>query len=172
MRTDDQPTTGQRFQESQSVVLDLREPPTREEAGIAEGRNSLVVDRRPGGDPLRTSFTLPDGKVLEVPAVGVILAAAPAAGPGAPVETLTVNRAAEDLAAAHEAVRADAATLGIDAAEVDAFFGAVRPGTRVQKVFTGQRIGYLRAEVEVSHDPANGPFAELGYKLNWGSMFR
>ena len=163
------PTRGRVFQETQRVVLDLREPPTREEAGLEPGRSALIVEREPGG-MLDVSFTLPNGEVLAVPAIGVVLSTSSTAPADGPVESITVNRAADDLDEARAALIDGAKALGIDTAEVERYFAGVVPGSRVGYVFRGPRVGYLHAEVEVRHDPAHGPDAEVDYTLDWGSM--
>lgn len=168
MRTDDPPATnGARFQESQRVELDLREPPTREEAGIADGRGSLLVQRDPGR-MLDVTFHLPNGNVLKVPATGVLLATGPGADPAGPVESINVNRPVDDVAAAREAALADAGVLGFDAREVAAFFDGVTAGTAFTRVFE-RRVGYLHASLDVRHDPVNGAHADLLYTFAWGS---
>lgn len=169
MPDDDGPATqGEVFQRTQRVALDLREPPTREETGVVAGRNSFIVERS-GEAMLDVSLTLPDGTVLAVPAIGVVFSAAPGAGPDAPVERIVVNRVEESLDEAKAAVRAGAEALGIDPADVDSYFADVGSGERVKQVFGEARIGYLRAEIEIRHDP-DGTRTAVDYLLSWGSM--
>lgn len=162
------PPVAERFRRTQRVVLDLREPPTREEAGLVDGEATLIVERDPGG-MLDVSFSLPNDEVLAVPAIGVVLTTAPGGEPDGPVESITVNRAAGDLAEARAALLADADVLELDAAEIDRYFAGVSRGDRVRRVFQARPVGYIRVDVEVRHDPANGAHADIDYKLDWGS---
>lgn len=162
MRTDEPATRGEEFQRTQRVALDLREPPTRAEAGIEDGRGSLIVERR-GAEPLDVELTLPNDAVLALPAIGVVFSAPPD-DPAGPVESVTVNRTAASLAEARDMVLGDARALGIDAADVERHFGAARPAAT--RVFRGARIGYLLPEVEVRHD-ASG--VAVDYTLIWGN---
>jgi hypothetical protein len=87
---------------AQDVVrLDLREPPTREEAGFAEGRNSLILERV--GDAIDVELTLPTG-VLKTDAFEVRL-----------------NRRLPDIGAVPTELLEEADVLGLEAAEIQAF---------------------------------------------------
>lgn len=159
------------FQSSQRVVVDLRVPPSREQVGVATGRNSFIVERT-SSRMLEVSFTLPGGQVLSVPAIGVVFSAAPAAGPAPqPVERIIVNRVEQTVHAARTAVREDAAVLGLDAAAIDDYFAQGRPGEPVHRVFGPSRLGYLRVEVEVRRLFAHDRTA-IDYMFSWGSMLR
>jgi hypothetical protein len=159
------------FQRSQRVVLDLTEPPTREEAGLVDGKDTLIVERD-GDRPLDVAFTLPGGERLAVPAIGVVFATGVTGGTGGPVESITVNRVVDDVAAARAAVLADAARLNIPEDKVTAAFGRLQAGEPVQLAFEGSLVGYLRPAVEVRHQPGQGTGVEVHYSLDWGSMLR
>ncbi|HEV2890469.1 MAG TPA: hypothetical protein VGX28_08840 [Frankiaceae bacterium] len=161
-------TAADRFRAEQRVELDLRTPPSREEAGLADGSGTLIIERE-SERMLDVSLTLPNGAVLEVPAFGVVLSTSVDAAPDGPVESITVNRRVDDLATARAALVANAPTLALDAAEVGAFFDGVQPGPRETRVFASAGVGYLRIDVEVRHDPLNGEHVTIDYKLDWGS---
>jgi hypothetical protein len=91
---------------AQDVVrLDLREPPTREEAGFAEGRNSLILERV--GDAIDVELTLPTG-VLKTKAFGVNLLGPLGEAPGGRAFEVRLNRRLPDIGAAAGDLRASA----------------------------------------------------------------
>lgn len=124
---------------AQDVIrLDLREAPTREEAGFAEGRNSIIFERV--GDAIDVEIELPEG-VLKLDAFGVVLA-----GPRGPdgqrsgegVELVVVNRAVPDVAAVRDALVAEAPLLGLDATEVRDWAERVGGSASNQRAFEGR----------------------------------
>ena len=140
----------ERFEKTQQVHLDLREPVTRDEAGVAPGERAYIVERAGGDRFLDVELTVPGGQVLDVAAIGVVFAG-PGQPPGTGLDKIVVNGVAEDLPAAQDAVEVVVSVLGLDADEVRRFFERVRPGkdSRDQTVLIGAPRGYLRPVVEV-----------------------
>lgn len=118
--------------------LDLREAPTREEAGFAEGRNSVVFERV--GDALDVELELPDG-VLRVDAFGVALSGPLGEQVGKQVELVVVNRRLPDVAAVRDALVEEAPLLGLDPADVEQWAGQVGGSASTQRVFEGESSG-------------------------------
>ena len=104
------------------VRLDLREAPTREEGGFAEGRNSLVLERV--GAALDVEVVLPAG-TLQTDAFGVVLAGPLDATAGDHVATVMLNRRLPDLSALEGELRQEAAVLGLAEADIAAFVDQV-----------------------------------------------
>jgi hypothetical protein len=103
---------------AQDVVrLDLRELPTREEAGFAEGRNSLILERV--GDAIDVELTLPTG-VLKTEAFGVVLAGPVGETAADHAAEVVLNRRPPDIDALRSELMEEAEVLGLDAAEIQA----------------------------------------------------
>jgi hypothetical protein len=94
--------------------LDLREPLTREEAGFAEGRNSLILERV--GEAIDVEITLPTG-VLRTDAFGVSLLGPLGEAPGGRAFDVGLNRRLPDIGAVRSELMEEAEVLGLDAAE-------------------------------------------------------
>jgi hypothetical protein len=108
---------------AQDVVrLDLREPPTREEAGFAEGRNSLILERV--GDAIDVELTLPTG-VLKTEAFGVNLLGPLGETAGDRADQVGLNRRLPGLDAVQSELLEEAEVLGLDADEIRALTGHV-----------------------------------------------
>ena len=105
------------------IRLDLRQPPTREQAGFAEGRNSVIFERV--GPSIDVEVTLPGG-LLRTDAFGVVLAG-PLSGSGDQAVKVVLNRRLPDLAAVQRELLEEAPALGLDPAEIQAFVDDIRP---------------------------------------------
>lgn len=107
---------------AQDVVrLDLRDPPTREEAGFAVGRNSLILERV--GDSIDVEITLPTG-VLRTDAFGVVLSGPLGLGPDDRADRallVILNRRLPDVDAVRSELLEEADVLGLDPADIEAF---------------------------------------------------
>lgn len=173
MTTDD-PGTGpaaavrERFDQTQEVHLDLREPVSREEVGMGPGESDNIVERAGGGRFLDVEFTLPGDVLLDVPAIGVVFADAVGSLDNSPVERIIINRVEPDPAAARAALEAAVPVLGLDAQAVDKFFTRLRPDDAFgdQRVFTGPAIGYLSPTVEVIYSGRQARLI-INYTLSW-----
>lgn len=148
--------------------LDLREPVTREEAGVLRGRPGAIIERAGADRFLDVELTLPGGVVLDVPAIGVVFANQVGEPVDAPVQNITINGVADDLAAARSAVERVVPVLGLDGRVVEDFFDGLRPGEAFgsNRVLVGPPIGYLMPEVEIMY---KGPDRRvvINYYLSW-----
>ena len=109
------------------IRLDLREPPTFEQAGFAEGRDSVIFERV--GPFIDVEITLPGG-LLRTDAFGVILSGPPGETPDHVATQVVLNRTLPDLAAVQRELLEEAPALGLDPAKVQAFVDNVRPTPR------------------------------------------
>lgn len=160
----------ERFEKTNRVHLDLRDPLTRKDQIIATGRNSVIVERQSGDEMLDVEFLLPEGKVLDVPAYGVVFSAAPGAPAGAPPETIVVNRVEPNLDQAAQALRRAADKFDFDTERIEQFVRTARPAARPASkysnmVFPSRQIGYLRLQIEVRENPDD---VQINYTLYWG----
>lgn len=170
--------TVKRFQRTNQVHLDLREPLTRQRAGIAEGRNSVIVE--PGPDQiLDVRFLLPEGKTLDVPAIGVVFSSPPGqitAPPEVQPEKIVVNRVEPNLAQTESALRRAAEKFGFDPEPMQRFIRAARqaqgPGglPQVTRAFHAQQIGYLWLSMNARFESDDS--IQINYKLYWGDYGR
>lgn len=158
----------ERFRQTQEVHLDLREPVTREEVGVAAGEPDFILERGGGDRFLDVELTLPGGQVLDVPAIGVVFANDVGDPRDAPVQNIIVNSVAEDVPSARAAISAAAPVLGLDAAAVDRFFERLRESKTEDsgRVFDGKPVGYLRPTVEVFYRGSERRVA-INYSLAW-----
>lgn len=104
------------------VRLDLRDPPTRQEAGFAEGRNSLVIERV--GDAIDVEIVLPGDRVLRTEAFGVDLSGPLGLRPGESAERLhrvLLNRRLPDLDAVSAELMEEADALALDPKDIQDF---------------------------------------------------
>lgn len=116
------------------VRLDLRDAPTREEAGFAEGRDSLVLERV--GDAIDTEVVLPGG-TLRLDAFGVVLSGAPGERAVERVGLVVLNRRLPGRSAVAEALAAEAELLGLDRAAVERWADEPAAADEPQRVFEG-----------------------------------
>jgi hypothetical protein len=151
---------------AQDVVrLDLREPPTREEAGFAEGRNSLILERV--GDAIDVELTLPTG-VLKTEAFGVVLAGPVGETAGDHAVEVVLNRRLPDLDTVQRELMEEAEVLGLDAAEIRAFVDQVGtpPSASDDRVLTGRSPQGPAIYVEARYDED-----EQDWGLNYSFTF-
>jgi hypothetical protein len=152
---------------AQDVVrLDLREAPTREEAGFAEGRNSLTIQRV--GDAIDVEVVLPTG-VLKTDAFQVNLLGPPGEAAGDRATRVVLNRRLPDLAAVQSELQEEAEVLGLDPGEVDAFAEQVSspPSVADNRVLTGKGTGLPEIYVEARYDET-----EQDWGVNYSFSFR
>jgi hypothetical protein len=151
---------------AQDVVrLDLREPPTREEAGFAEGRNSLILERV--GDAIDVELTLPTG-VLKTDAFGVNLLGPLGDAPGGRAFEVGLNRRLPDVGAVRTELLEEADVLGLDPADIELFADEVGnpPSDTDNRVLTGTHPQPPEASVEVRYSNAGG-----GWVLSYSFIF-
>lgn len=119
------------------VRLDLREPPTREEAGFAEGRNSLLIERV--GDAIDVEVVLPGDRTLKTEAYLVRLFGPLDQQVGDKAVMIGINRRLPDIAAVREALLEEAEALALDPADIEAFTDRVgeSPSASLSQVLTG-----------------------------------
>jgi hypothetical protein len=152
---------------AQDVVrLDLREAPTREEAGFAEGHNSLTIQRV--GDAIDVEVVLPTG-VLKTDAFQVNLLGPPGETAGDRATRVVLNRRLPDLAAVQSELQEEAEVLGLDPGEVDAFADQVSspPSATDNRVLTGKGSGLPEIYVEARYDET-----EQDWGVNYSFSFR
>jgi hypothetical protein len=151
---------------AQDVVrLDLSEPPTREEAGFAEGRNSLILERV--GDAIDVELTLPTG-VLKTDAFGVVLAEPVGETAADHAVEVVLNRRLPDLDAVRSELLEEADVLGLDPADIERFADEVAnpPSDTDNRVLTGTHPQPPETSVEARYSNAGG-----GWVLNYSFSF-
>jgi hypothetical protein len=151
---------------AQDVVrLDLREPPTREEAGFAEGRNSLILERV--GDAIDVEITLPGG-VLKTEAFGVNLLGPLGEAPGGRAFEVGLNRRLPDVGTVRTELLEEADVLGLDPADIQLFADEVGnpPSDIDNRVLAGTHPQPPEIPVEVRYSNAGG-----GWVLNYSFIF-
>jgi hypothetical protein len=152
---------------AQDVVrLDLREPPTRAEAGFAEGRNDLILERV--GGAIDVEVVLPTG-VLRIDAFGVVLAGPIGETAGDRAEEVVLNRRLPDLDAVQTELMEEADVLGLDPKDIQAFVDQVGnpPSDTDNTVLTATTTQLPETFVEVRYSNAGE-----GWVLNYSFSFR
>jgi hypothetical protein len=147
------------------VRLDLREPPTREEAGFAEGRNSLILER--AGEAIDVEITLPTG-VLRTDAFGVVISGPLGETAGDRAVLVVLNRRLPDLDAVQAELLKEADVLGLDAQDISSFVDQVGtpPSDTDNQVLIGDNAQAPEAYVEVRYSNAGE-----GWVLNYSFSF-
>ena len=137
------------------VRLDLREPPTREEAGFADGRDSLVLERV--GEAIDVEITLPSG-VLKTEAFGVVLSGLPGQTQTDAARMVVLNRRLADIDAVRSELLEEADVLGLDPAAIQSFAEQVGdpPSDTDNRVLNADPARLPQAYVEVRHSSAEG----------------
>lgn len=166
----------QRFMETQQVHLNLRDPLSREDAGIPKKLNTLIIERTSSDHMLDVEFLLPEGKKLTVPAIGVVFSAAPGAPDGAQPEKIVINRVEPNLAQAEQALLAAAEKFNFDPDLVRQFIRSAREAKGQSAVYTTQsfparRVGYLLLEINARATPESDQ-VQINYKFYWGDYGR
>lgn len=161
------------FTQTQQVHLDLTDPLTRQEAGIPEKRNSVIIERSGGDHMLDVELRLPEGKVLDVPAIGVVFSAPPAAPEGTQPQTIVVNRVASTAEEVRQALLAAAEKFGFDKDAMLEFAHDVAIARRgdgyrfMNRAFNpAQKIGYLWLSISARYDGEDR--IQINYDLTWG----
>lgn len=136
------------------VRLDLRDPPTREEAGFAEGRNSLVIERV--GEAIDVEIVLPDDRLLRTEAFGVDLSGPLGLRPGESADHLhrvLLNRRLPDLDAVSAALMEEADALALDPKDIQDFVEQVGnpPSDNDSRVLVGAPAAPPAIDVEVRY---------------------
>lgn len=136
------------------VRLDLRDPPTREEAGFAEGRNSLVLERV--GEAVDVEILLPGGRVLRTEAFGVDLSGPLGLRPGESADRLhgvLLDRRLPDLDAVSRELMEEADALALDPRDIQAFVDQVGspPSDSDNRVLTASPAAPPAIDVEVRY---------------------
>lgn len=146
------------------VRLDLREPPTREEAGFAEGRDSLIIERV--GEAIDVEIVLPAG-VLRTEAFGVVLSGSPAQTTVEHARLVVLNRRLPDLEAVQAELLEEADVLALDPREIQEFVGQVgNPPTHSdRRVLIGSPATPPEIDVEVRY--GSGGDWILNYNLTF-----
>lgn len=157
----------ERFEQTQQVHLDLRQPITRAEVGVRPGDPGYIVERAGEERFLDVELTLPGDGVLAVPAIGVVFANDVTAPDDGPIQEIVVNRVEPDLVAAEEALLAAVPLLALQRGQVEEFFARQRGDDGLDSsVFLGARLGYLTPEVEVFYRGPERRVA-INYTLTW-----
>lgn len=162
-RSDRDSPLAERWAREQRVELDLTSPPDREQAGIADGRRSLPLERRPP-DHLDVRLDLPGGERLELSAVSMFLAADGPEGPPVALSVATLQPPDEGVAALQEVVE----RFGFDPARLDAFLqdAAAAADGDVSRSLGRVELDYLRFEVDVRRLQADDAL-QLTYAFRW-----
>lgn len=148
------------------VRLDLRDPPTREEAGFADGRNSLILERV--GEAIDVEIVLPDDRVLRTDAFGVNLAGPLGETEGDRAVTILLNRRLPDLQAVETELLEEADALALDRTAISAFVDQVGspPSASDNRVLTASPSQPPETVVEVRYSAAEGDWV-LGYSFTF-----
>ncbi len=133
------------------VRLDLREPPTREEAGFAEGRNDVILERV--GETIDVEITLPGDRVLRTEAFGVVLAGPVGQSAADRAVTVVLNRRLPDLEAVAAELAEEAEALALDPLEIEQLVDQVGspPSDSDNRVLTGSPPTPPAIDVEVRY---------------------
>ena len=144
------------------VRLDLREAPTREEAGLRDGERDLVLTRV--GETLDVELQLPGG-TLAVDAFRVNLGGPLGEPDPSYAQTVLVNVRAGDTAAVRDLLSGQASLLGLDPGQVqDWAAGAATPDRRGNRFFRSATTEPA-IEVEVRAEGA------ASWTLNYSFVF-
>ena len=155
------------FMKTQQVHVDLSTPPTRERVGMGPVVNAVIIERT-ATEMLDVNFTLPGGKRLHVPAFGVVFSTDYADPDTAPPRQIIINRRVSDPDAARDALAADAAALGLPAADVDRWYTRAKvptDGPDNDRLSNPMKIGYLTVVIATSHNSERQVL--LTYSLEW-----
>jgi len=139
--------------------VDFREPLTREEAGLAPGRDSRIYER--SGDAIDVEVQLPGGGVLRTEAFGLVLAGPVGQDEPERVTELRLNVRRGDTADAAEALAEQASLLGLDPLAVQAWGAAPTP---TDQVFASPP-GTFSASVQARRSSGDASTWTLNYDL-------
>lgn len=151
--------------ESQRLRLDLREPLTREEAGLGSDRFSVSYDRR-APRFLDTELVLPEGEPLQLQAISATISSGGDGTTELPPERLLVVTVEPDVAAGERALTAAAERFAFPAAQVERVRAALRDGRTGATGFVETEVGYLRLTLDVRLSEADGR-VQLSYRFGW-----
>ena len=149
---------------AQDVVrLDLREAPTREEAGFRPGERDLVLSRV--GDAIDVELQLPGGTLI-TDAFGVSIGGPVGVPDPSYAATVVVNARGGSTDDVRTTLRAQAGVLDIDAAQVDTWADGAGTPSRSGNRFFRATSTEPRIEVEVRHDESSN-----SWTLNYSFAF-
>lgn len=141
--------------------IDFRAPLTREQAGLAPGRESRIYERT--GDALDVEVQLPGG-VLRTEAFGLVLAGPAGVEEPEQITDLTLNVRSGSQADVAATLRAQAGVLGLDPAAVETWAALPEPGNRV---FTSPETVDPVASVEARRSSTAPGTWTMNYNLNF-----
>jgi len=134
------------------ATIDLTTPPTRADAGLANGSGSRVWTN-PQRRPFRVSITLPAGRTLSTEAVlAVLMSPEPDGNP----TRLTVKLPATDLDGVRSTLAELAPEWKLDEADIAAWAARAAAVTTTShvystRVFAAHPTGFVRLEFQVEH---------------------
>ncbi len=135
----------EQFREQNAVDYDLTSPPTAQELGVPEGRDSAIFDRD-GSQYWDVSFALPGGSTFttgKAIAVGVFIKDQP----GGLLNSININVRAESEDELAALLRGGGAQLGLDPTEVERYLD--NRNRLDGQVLRGRAFGYLTTSVEL-----------------------
>lgn len=163
----DPPPTGpsiELFRAQNAVTYDLTTPPTAQDLGVEQGRDSAIFDRD-GSQYWDVRFSLPGGSTFTTDkaiAVGVFIEDRP----GGLLNSVGVNVRAESEQELTALLRRDVSQLGLDPAVVERYLTGSQ--TRLDgQVMEGRAFGYLRSSVELRPQSVRPGVVALNYSFVW-----
>ena len=148
---------------------DLREPPTRAEVGIPDGRTTVIYQDSP--DSVRTvTVWLPEDRVLTSQANSVSFSALGSSGPTtSDPSTMDIGSGLLTLDQALDEMAASLRELGAPTEAADDWYreaSAARGADRVESPWVRTEVGYLTVEIQGRYNALSGT-AVVAYMLSW-----
>ena len=153
----------------EDVTLDLRMPPTRVDAGLADASDTRIWTN-PRRRPFRVSVLLPGGRVFSTDAVLAVLSSAE---PGGDPRRLTVKLPATDLLGARQTLTRLAPEWQLNEADIAAWAARADAVTMAShaystRVFGAPAAGLVLPEVQVEHHIEQDAYV-VDALFSWGA---
>ena len=153
----------EQFREQNAVDYDLTTPPTAQDLGVPEGRDSAIFDRD-SSTYWDISFTLPGGSTFttgKAIAVGIFIKDQP----GGLLNSVNINVNADSEDELATLLRSGGAQLGLDPVQVERYLDD--PNRLDNQVLDGRTFGYLFTSVGLRPQPSREGVVALNYNFDW-----
>jgi hypothetical protein len=154
------------------VEFDLTKPPSRAEAGMLDGSDSVSYENKK--KPIQVQIRLPENKALNAPARLVTFdSISTTDSKTSPPTGMDLDSYPATLQAGRDQALADAKRFGFDADQINRWYtDATTAKATLRSLWLTSKVGYLTVQLQLTYTPqvkdiADSAQTNLHYLLTW-----